>query len=333
MATASKGYLAISKETTGGTAIATPTRFYPVEEAEFSSPNDMQDIREIRGSRQAFSSFDGAMRPTATFRGAVYPAGAFGSIMYGLFGAKAAALISPSTTAYLHTFSDGASLPYYTLELSDARSGEGGVMCQRLAGAKVESVSFSAAFGEKLDMTTNWQAMKKRTTASPIAAGSVIYPATKALIFNGATVEVDDVANLEFKSVQFEFRNTLMREEVLNGTQEAVAITEGGMETTLSANMRFTNLTMFNNFINNTELKLKLSFASATLADAATTPDAYFGMTALFHTVRIADYKNVFTAGEIVEADVEFKVLFNTTENEQVRVTITNLDATTVYNT
>jgi hypothetical protein len=334
MANASTGYFAISRESVRGTAITTPTKFYPVEEADFDAPIEMTDIKEIALSRDAYTSFDGPLRPTATIRGAVYPSGAMGLLMLGLMGSRTDAAENASVTAKRHTFVTGtAALPTFTLEVTDKPSGAGGILCQRMAGAMVENVSFSAAYGEKLDMTVTFQTMKGRTKATPVASGAVTYPVSKALIFTNAKVEIDDVDSPIFKSINFEFRNTLMREEVLNGSLEAEDISEGGQECTISATVRFKDQVFLDRYLDRDEFKLEVIFIGDTVADAATTPDVFYGAHFTWPIVRLSNFKTTYTAGEIIEGEAEFKVIYDKVAKLASKIELINLDAGTVYNT
>lgn len=335
MANASTGYFAISREAVRGTMITAPTKFYPVEEVDFDAPIEMTDIKEIALSRDAYTSFDGPLRPTASIRGAVYPAGAFGLLMLGLMGTRTDAAENSSATAKRHTFVTGTSaLTTFTLERADKPSGSSGILCERMRGAMVENVSFSAAYGEKLDMTVSFQTMGGRSKATPVSAGSVTYPTPKALIFTGAVIEVDDVEAPVFKSIDFEFRNTLMRDEVLNGSLEADDIQEGGQECTLSASMTFKNTDFLDKYLDREEMKIEAIFVSDSVADGTTTPDpTNYLVHFTWPIVRLSNFKTTYTAGEIIEGQAEFKVIYDKVGKLASKIEVVNLDAGTVYST
>jgi hypothetical protein len=52
-----------------------------------------------------------------------------------------------------------------------------------------------------------------------------------------------------------------------------------------------------------------------------------------FPKVKVSNFGIPMTAGEVMEADVEFAVQFDSTTNKLVDVVLTNLDATATYNT
>lgn len=72
MAQSSFGYFGFGKETVEGDDVA-PTTFLPVKDVNFEIDNEAIEFSEIRGNRQAYSNFDGPLRPSASFTSAVYP--------------------------------------------------------------------------------------------------------------------------------------------------------------------------------------------------------------------------------------------------------------------
>lgn len=328
MAQASNGYFAISKETTAGTAITTPTKFYPVEEVDISFDNEFIDAYEMRGSRQAYTALDGRIAPEVTAKGLVYPGGAMASLFKGALGAASSATVSGATgnpVAKKHTFSNAAVLPTYTIERADARSGEGGIICERVAGCKLESLSLTCAFGELVEWDATWQATKKPVTASAVAANTITYPSMDPMVFKGASVYVDGVANNYFKSMNIEINNTLERQEALNGSQEAYKIFEGGVECTISGTMVFEALTFYNKLLDSTSMELQLKMDGG-VCDDSTTPDTLYNITMTWDKVKVMRHSIPFVANEVIEADVEFKVLYNPTNNRSVLVEMTNVD-------
>lgn len=332
MTNGSSGYLAISTETTFGVAITTPQKFYPVEENDASFENEFIEWMENRGSRQGTQTADGPVRPQVTFKGAVYPSGAMGLFLKGLTGAVTSALETPSTTAYRHQFKDAETIPSFTIERSTGR-GASALLCERIAGCKVESLKLSATFGEKVNMDVTFQAARRPVTATAVVAGSVIYPSTRALTFTHAAVEIDDVANANFKDLSLEFTNKLTREEVLNGTDEADSISEGAMEVTLSGTAQFKDLTLYNKMAKGTAgMKVEVIFTSDQAADAVPTPDVMYQLKFTYDEVRLASIGLPYKSGETTNANVTFKVKSNATTGRMVLPELVNLDNATTYN-
>lgn len=334
MAVASTGYTAVSKESTFGTAITSPTHFYPFEEIDSDWANEFIRWQELRASRQAYRSADGMFRPSITAKGPLYAEGGLGVIFQGLTGGRASALLSGATVGFGHTFSDGA-LTSMTIERSDGVNGGSGILCERFAGCKVESVGLSAAMGEKVDLNVAWQAAKKPVTAS--AATPSNWPASAPIVFKGVSFEIDGSASgdaLLFKTINMEFKNTLNREETLRATDETYKIFEGGIECTLSASMTFESLTMYNRVATNrSPFELVAFLTSTTLADADTTPDTYYGLEITWPSVRVAKVGTPFRAGEVISADVTFDVQFDYTANKAFEIVMKNIDNATAYST
>lgn len=330
MAQASYGYFGFGVEATPGTAVA-PTKFLPVKDVDFPIDTEFIEIREISGSRQAFSSFDGPVRPDVNFTTAFYPSAGMAVLMRGLFGTSTAAAYAGSATAFTHTFADAATLPSLSFERSDARQDGQGIILQRVNGCKIESMGFSCAYGEDVEVSVSAQGLGFPTTpgAKPV---SFTYPAMNPFIFTGAAVELDGTPSLVFKSVDFEFTNTLERQEALRGTREAYKILEGGMECTLSGTLIFDDLTIYNKFKNSEYMTVTVIF-QGDVADATPTPDAFYKARFHWPKVKVSNYGIPMTAGEVMEADVEFAVQFDRTTSKLVDVQLTNLDDGSTYTT
>ncbi len=329
MPQSSFGYLGMGVETTPGVNVP-PTKFLPVKDVDFPVENEFIEIREIRGSRQAYQTYDGPVRPDVNFTSSFYPSGPMGVLMRGLFGSSTSAPAGTSTTAFTHTFQDAASLPSLTFERSDT-STAGGVIVQRVPGCKIESIGFSCAYGEDVDVSVNAQGLSFPSSPASRPA-TIAYPTVNPFIFRGASVTINGVANDLFKNIDFEFTNTLERQETLRGTREAYRIFEGGLECSLSGTLAFEDVALYNSFRDASTFSVKVSFVSG-IADAAPTPDVMFGATFDFPSVQISSFGIPFSAGEVIEADVDFQVKFDNATSRLVTATLTNLDPAGTYGT
>lgn len=353
MAVSSTGYVAIGYETIVSNAYVSPARVaanykvFPAEEAEIDPAKEFIDFREIRGSRQAMITLDGPFRPTANMKGALYPLGVTGMLLAGTFGKVTTS--GPVSGLYTHTFSDGATLPTFTIERADAVTGA--TIVEKLTGCKIESLQLACAFGEKADLTVNFQGTNKPTKIEsggnpqtfmqaisetkipnemlPLKSGAVVDP----VIFSGATVawrlynddggwDGNETTLATIKSVNVEFNNTLTRQETLNGQDDAYKIFEGGLECTLSGALVFEDLTMYNRMMSGKPVAIRLSFKSNTDAVSGTKHEIEF----YWPKVKVSRASIPFTAGEVIESDVEFKVLFDQASSKMVEVTLKNAD-------
>ena len=327
MAQSSFGYFGFGKEATEGDDVA-PTVFMPVKDVNFEIDNEAIEITEIRGNRQAYSNFDGPLRPSASFTSSVYPHASTGMLLRGLFGAVTNALDSPSTTVYEHSFTDAASLPSFSLERSDTRTLGTGYLFQRLNGCKVESIGFTASYGEDVEMRVAMQGLDFPTTPAAKPAAFTEIPTTDPFLFSGAAVEVDGVSNNYFKSVDFEFTNTLERQETLRGARTAYRIYEGGLSCSLSGTMAFESQDMYDKMANSEYFSMEVRFAGATI-DAPNTLKNELVFT--WPKLKVQTLGLPMTAGEIIEADVSFLVSFDFATNRIVEVIQRDLDPGTTW--
>lgn len=238
MVSASKGYFAISEETSPGVAVTTPEMFYPVHSVDFPFENQYIDNYEIRGSRQALTSEAGAIEGTATVSGAVYPGGGFAKILKGLLGGVES--FPHPNPENAHNF-DGysmADLPTFTLERADAFASEGGQFAERLAGCKVESLSLEVAHGELVTFTATFQAMKAPEVVTPASRPTVApWPSMKPCAYQNTTLQVYNQWSEDFTNVSLEITNTLVRQNTLNGTRESSGIEETGITWTVNGSL------------------------------------------------------------------------------------------------
>lgn len=327
MSSASFGYMGLAVETTPGTAVA-PTKFLQVKDVDFPVENEFIDLSFIQGSRQARFTGDGALRPSVSFSTSLFPAGAMGVVFKGLMGAVSTASAGASATAKVHTFADAGTLPSLTFERADARSA-GGLLFQRLNGVKIESVSVSAAFGEDVNVEVSGQGLDFPVTPGS-KPGSFTYPAMDPMIFSNAAIEIDGVANSLFKSIDMEFTNTLERQETLRGARTAYKIHEGGVEVSLSGTLAFDDLTLYNNLKNSTTFTVKAIFTGAVID---VTNSINYKTEFFFPKVKVSTFGIPMTAGEVMEADVEFNVAFDTATSKAFDIKMTNLDPSGSYDT
>lgn len=321
-----------------GTNYYTDYYFYPVEEVEIMPGKEFIDFREIRGSRQAMITLDGPFRPTVNMRGALYPTGATALFFQGALGGISTA--NPSTNVYKHTFTDTATLPNFTIERADTQK-SGATLVETISNCKVESLQVSCAFGEKADLTVNFQAAKKpvkhtdpfllaQTTdlsAFPNSmmpydlSGNLIDP----LIFKDAQIKLavnggSETQLMTMKNINLELRNTLTRQETLTGSDETYKLFEGGLECTLSGAMVFEDTDMYNYVIAGTPVSIRLIFANSNLVAGTT----YHGMEFYWPSVKVSRASLPFRAGEVIESDVEFKIRYSPALNQMVEISLTD---------
>lgn len=330
MGSASFGYLGVGVETVAGTGVA-PTKFVPVKTVSFDVQQDEIRFREIAGSRQAQQSFGGSIRPSVNFDTAFYPSGAFGVILRGLFGSVTTAAAGASATAFTHTFGDASVLPSLSFERSDTATEGTGLLHERIAGCKIESVSFTADFGAEVNMSVTAQGITFPT--NPAAKpGSIALPAMNPFIFTGVSVNVDGVDSDLFKSINFDFNNTLEPQEALRGTRTAYKIHEGPLECTLSGTMIYEDNSVRDLFESGEEISIGVRF-EGDIADAVPEPDVYYAAEFTWPKVKVLNFDVTMEAEGVMEADVEFSVSYDKSVSRFVQASLTNLDPANTYNT
>lgn len=316
------GYFGFGKETTEGVAVP-PTVFLPVKDVDFPIENEPIEIMEINRDRAAYTNMDGPLRPNISFTAATYPHTATGLILQGLFGSVAHALESPSTTVYKHTFSSAGSLPSFSMERSDNPVLGQGVLFQRINGVKIESVGFTASYGEDVEMRVSGQGLDFPTTPASKPSDFSLSPDMDPFIFSGASVSIDGTPNNLFKSLDFEFTNTLERQETLRGQRTAYRIYEGGLRCTLSGTMAYDDNDIYDLLKNSTYFAMTARFAGATID---VTNSLKHDLVFTWPKLKVNTIGLPMTAGDTIEADIDFQVSFDKVTRKLVTVVMHDLE-------
>jgi len=328
MPSASFGYVGVGVESTPGTSVP-PTKFIPVKSVNFNVDQEEITFREIAGSRQAQQSFGGSIRPSVTLTSALYPAGAFGVLLRGLFGSVESAPEGSSTTAFRHTFKDAAVLPSLSFERADSAAAGSGILHQRIPGCKIESMSFTAEFGSDVEVSVDAQGLTfPETPSSKPAPGSILLPGMDPFIFTDVSIDIDGTPSDLFKSISFDFNNTLEPQEALRNVRTAYKIHEGPLECTLSGTMIFEDASIYQRFQNQSEFSVTARFVSG-VADPDTNTNYSIEFT--WPKVKVQNFDVAMEAEGVMEADVEFSVTYDRLTNRFVEVELVNLDPASAY--
>lgn len=328
MGSASFGYVGVGVETVHGTAVA-PTKFIPVKSVNFNIDQETINFREIAGSRQAQQSFGGSIRPSVSLTSALYPTGAYGVLLRSLFGSATTAPAAASTTAFTHTFGDSAVLPSLSFERSDSATEGQGLLHQRIPGCKIESMSFSAEFGSDVEVQVEAQGL-----SFPIEpdtkpdAGTILLPQISPFIFTDVVIDIDGSPSNLFKSISFDFTNTLEPQEALRGERSAYKIHEGPLECTLSGSLIYEDNSLYAKFQKASEFSVTAKFVSA-VADPET--NTRYSIEFKWPKVTIQNFDVAMEAEGVMEADVEFGVSYDKLTGRFVEVKLTNLDPAGTY--
>lgn len=327
MPQASLGYVGVAIETTPGTGVA-PTFFIPATDVTFNAPRDNQMVREIRGSRLAYTTLPGKISPTVSLTTKVYPNLFMGVLLHGLFGGGTAEVTTTTpaggTTSRKHVFSSGSPLPSLSFERSDSRTLGTGVVFERMAGHQVESMNFTAQFGEPLQVEVTTRGTGGLVTPGS-KPGSFAYPSTAQMInFTQAELLVDGVSSALFKSVTFNFTNTFDDQDTLNKSLYPYKVYEGGMECTVSADIAYEAANaLYTKFNSGATLSLRLVCQGANVE--STIP---YEFNVYWPQLLVSNYDAGMTAGEIINASVEFSPVFDSGINGVAQIFLVNGDNT-----
>lgn len=302
MTQAANGYAGFGLGTSDSTA---PTMFLPTQEINISSNNQEIETREMIGTRQNKKTYDGSIEVEATLKTALYPVGALGLLMKGLFGVDVKTTPGGGTLARKHAFGNAKTLPELVVERSDAFATEGHVLCERISGAKVNSISVSAAFGEVVNVDVNIMGRTVPTNPTPQTRAAVIagFPDIEACTFAGVEVSIDGVASDLFKTVNFEVTNNLERTNTLRKRRDAKKVYENATDVTLSATAELDS-DLYSKFQTADVFALTLVFESDSIIEST---DNY-RMEVTFPNVRILNSDQPFTGEGVVDMDLEFSV-------------------------
>lgn len=333
MPQASLGYVGVTIEATPGTGVA-PAFYIPATDVSFTAPRDDQMIREIRGSRSAYTTLPGKIEPAVTLTTKVYPNLFMGVLLHAMFGGNATTVTTTTVAvaARKHIFSSGSPLPSLSFERSDARADGAGVVFERTAGHLIESMNFTAQFGEPLmvEVTT-------RGTGGIVTPGSkpvtFTYPSTAQMVnFTDAEVLLDGVSSPLFKSIKMNFTNTFDEQETLNKSLYPFKIYEGGMECTVTADIAYeASNALYTKWLSAANLSLRVKAQGVSIPSSS--PSTPYEINFYFPSLKVKNFESPFTAGEVVNASVEFSTVFDDTLNDVAQIFLMNADTSGTYTT
>lgn len=289
MTTSADCSVGLKKETTYGTAV-TVDRHLEFLDADFSYDPEYVageglrvGSRVQRGSRRAVgsSSCSGTLNLEANTRG-------LGVIFEAAFGAATSTLITGSAYQQVFTPATTDPLPSYTVQIGTPPVGGGATVAETFLGAQCESIELSCAVGEVLKLATEWIAREVQTAiayAAPsypvngepytfrhgsIVMGGTLVPPTTTVL--GSLTAGTVVGNITAWSVKyangldnggFTFGSAGMR-----GRKAALGRAEIGGSLTAE----FDSVTLRDAYLNQTDLKLILTFQTSTIISGSNKP-------------------------------------------------------------
>jgi hypothetical protein len=303
--------IALAKETTWGTGV-TPTVTFPIMNGSGTPqlPATYDDGK--RGLPTAdFNALLDAGQGELSFEGWVYPK-TIGHALVGLFGSDA---VTGSSDPYTHTFSQVADVPSFTFEETYLSGTNGGV---RYTGCRFSSLRLS------------WDASSGALQYSTQVTGkipTVVTPANPAITeedpFEGWRASITSTGLTSPCVVtQGEINITRELQVVHTGCDDRNPsfILVGPMRVEGSMQVAFTDMALFNLFLNGTRQSFSLTFSKGTPVRelTITCSDAFFG----------ANPPEWDRGGVGTFMRLSFRGLYNTTDAGSCVVTLKNGQAT-----
>lgn len=297
-------FLGIGKETTFGTAVA-PTYYPPFKDVK---PEDVIDYIKDQGTRGAmamtYNVINGVQHSTMDITTDAYP-DVLGLFLLAIMGSDTVTGTGPYThTLKLNRTGQPVSLTHTYYD---------GTSYRQFAGHMVEEVDLKWAANAALEISLKSQGKVSATTTT------VTPTPTSTLPFAGweFTTTLGGSANLNLVGFDLSLKRKLYVQHSANNSTNPTAIVAGGLEVTGKATFDKADDTELSAFLNNTQPALVLT---------GTQPTSNYQLT--LNMGKCAFLKDPVTAKEVVQGDVEFEGLDNTSNNGPLAITLVNGVAT-----
>jgi hypothetical protein len=294
----------IAKESAWGTAVD-PTYFIPFKDVK---PNDNIEIIKDAGLRGAmaetYNILQGTKHSEMDISGEIFP-DSFGLLLLGMFGSDTVT----GTPIMTHTFKLQRTSQPNSLTISHYNV----TNMRRFAGQMAEELTIKWADKAALEFTfkSKGKASATSTTATPS------YTTTIPLVNWNFSMTLGGSSNLNLIGFDISMKRKLTILHPANSTTDPSAIVSGGMAVTGKATFAKADDTELTAFLNNTQQVLVLTGTQAT---------TNYGI--VFTLTKCAFTKAPVTAKDIVELDVEFEAIDNTTDAGPCTIKLLNGVAT-----
>lgn len=295
-------YLGLAKETAWGTAIS-PTFYPPFKDVK---PEDVIEYIKDQGTRGAmamtYNVISGIQHSTMDISTEAYP-DILGLFLLAIMGLDT---VTGSASPYSHAFklARTAQPPSLTHSYYD------GTSIRQYAGHMVEEVSLKWASNAALEIS-----LKSQGKVSAVLGSSLTPTPSSTIPFAGwqFSATLGGAANVNLVGFDISLKRKLYVQHAANNSSNPSAIISGGLEVTGKATFDKADDTELSAFLNNTQPSLVLQ---------GTQPTTTFGLT--INMGKCAFLKDPVTAKEVVQGDVEFEGLDNTSNGGPVAITLVN---------
>ena len=245
-------WVGLAKETTYGTAVATPTIWVPVDSPKYKAIITPLKDKNLRGSMAATYQQQQGMRhdelqyKTYFYLDSIYPH------FLAMMGNPDA--VTGTGDPYVHTTSlyngsgtNSAQPPSYTLFWAD---GAGKV--QQMPGAIISDLKISHGADQLASLDISWVALPATTITPPTNTPSAVKPMPSW----NSTVTIGGTASSKYSSIEIAFKRATEVIPTITGTQTPFAIFGGPLDITGSFTGVFQNATSdtdWTNYLVNTQ--------------------------------------------------------------------------------
>lgn len=295
-------WLGIAKETTWGTAV-NPAYFVPFKDAK---PEDVIEYIKDQGIRGAmaetYNILAGPTKGTFDVSGETFP-DSIGLFLLATLGTDTVTGTGP----YVHTFKlarTGQS-PSLTLSYYDGTSE------RQWAGHIIEELSFKWAAKAALEYTVKTQGKPSATTST----GTPTVTTTTPFLSWAFTATLGGTTKVNVVGFDVSFKSKLYLQYAANNSQAPSAVIEGA--TGITGKITFDKMddSELTNFLSNTQSSLVLTGVQG-------------ANQIVIQISKCAFTKAIVSGKEVVQVDVDFEGLDNTTDNGPALIKLTNSVAT-----
>jgi hypothetical protein len=295
-------YYGLAKEASYGVAV-NPTYYTPFKDVK---PEDVIDYIKDQGIRGAmaltYNVISGIQHSTMDISTEAYP-DIVGLFLLAVMGSDT---VTGASSPYTHAFklARTAQPPSLTHSYYD------GTSIRQFAGHIVEEFSLKWAANATLEVS-----LKSQGKVSTILGSSLTPSPTSTAPFAGwqFTAQLGGTNNLNLVGFDISLKRKLYVQHAANNSTNPTAIVASGLEVTGKATFDKADDTELNAFLNNTQPSFVLT---------GTQPTTNYQL--ILNMGKCAFLKDPITAKEVVQGDVEFEAIDNTTNLGPIAITLVN---------
>lgn len=256
MAIGAMGFLALGKESTWGTAVVV-TDYAELLSESLALTIDRFEIKNIAALYTEADDMAGIRRIAGDVSMPVFPEVLL-PVLTGIFGV---ASVSAAGTMYANKFTtpiaDYASgLPTMPFTFEVYRDTTSSFL---FSGAVMNSLQFEVAPNQELRATIN--CIAKSVAVSSKTSPTFVSSPVEPFAFDTCSISIGGTGTALVEALTININNQLEGIPALNATTAVAKIRRTGPQmVTISGTMDFSNLTEFNNFINQTEQAISVHF-------------------------------------------------------------------------